>query len=159
MKTLVVYDSMYGNTRMIAQAITDAIPDDVRMVHVNELDASQLRDCDLLIVGAPTHGAAPSEAVKELLQQIEASSLAGIKVAAFDTRLAWGFLRLFGFAAPKITQSLKKKGGEVVCAAEGFIVVGSEGPLKEGEVARAAAWAKEITAQVERKTALSPVSF
>jgi len=153
MNTLVIYDSLYGNTRIIAQAITDAIPGDVKMVHVNEVNASQLSIYDLLIVGAPTHGGRASEAVSSLLGQIEAAALIGVKVAAFDTRLTWWWLRLFGFAAPKIARSLIKKGGELVGAAEGFFVTGGEGPLQDGEVERAAAWAKEIlnSLQVVRK--------
>lgn len=159
MKTLVVYDSLYGNTRIIAQAIAGAMPGDVQMVHVKELDVSQLRGYDLLIVGAPTHGGRPSDAVKGLLQRLSATSLAGIKVAAFDTRLPWGILRLFGFAAPKIARGLKKKGGQLVCAAAGFLVVGSEGPLQEGEAARAAAWAKEIVALVAPETPVASLAF
>ena len=38
MKTLVVYDSLYGNTRTIAQAITDAIPGEVNLVHIGEVE-------------------------------------------------------------------------------------------------------------------------
>jgi hypothetical protein len=58
-------------------------------------------------------------------------------------------LRLVGFAAPKIAKSLEKKGGTLVCAGEGFFVTGSKGPLKEGEVERAAAWAKEIVGLID----------
>ena len=158
MKTLVIYDSLYGNTRIIAQAITDAIPGDVKMVHVNEVNASQLSIYDLLIVGAPTHGGRASEAVSSLLGQIEAAALIGVKVAAFDTRLTWWWLRLFGFAAPKIAMTLKKKGGTLIGTPEGFFVTGGEGPLQDGEVERAAAWAREITALVESATTFSRVA-
>ena len=109
MKTLVVYDSLYGNTRTIAQAITDAIPGEVNLVHIGEVNASKLSIYDLLIVGAPTHGGGASEAVRNLLERIESPALAGTKVAAFDTRLTWRFLRLFGFAAPKIARSLRER--------------------------------------------------
>jgi flavodoxin len=158
MNTLVIYDSLYGNTRIIAQAITDAIPGDVKMVHVNEVNASQLSIYDLLIVGAPTHGGRASEAVSSLLGRIEAAALIGVKVTAFDTRLTWWWLRLFGFAAPKIAMTLKKKGGTLIGTPEGFFVTGGEGPLQDGEVERAAAWAREITALVESATTFSRVA-
>jgi flavodoxin len=157
MNTLVIYDSLYGNTRIIAQAITDAIPGDVKMVHVNEVNASQLGIYDLLIVGAPTHGGRASEAVSSLLGRIEAAALIGVKVTAFDTRLTWWWLRLFGFAAPKIAMTLKKKGGTLIGTPEGFFVTGGEGPLQDGEVERAAAWAREIAALVEGATTFSRV--
>jgi flavodoxin len=149
MKTLVIYDSLYGNTKIIAQAIGDAIPGEVRMLQAGEVNASELGACDLLIVGAPTHGGGPSDPAKELFKKVQASALTSVKVAAFDTRHTARLLRLVGYAAPKIAQSLEKKGGKLVCAAEGFFVTGTKGPLKEGEVERAAAWAQEIVGLVD----------
>ena len=55
MKTLVVYDSLYGNTKAVAQAIGEALPGEVTVVHVGEASASGLNAHDLLVVGAPTH--------------------------------------------------------------------------------------------------------
>lgn len=149
MKTLVVYDSLYGNTRTIAQAIADAIPGDVKLLHAGDVDASELGASDLLIVGAPTHGGRASEPAGDLLERIQAPALAGTQVAAFDTRLTWWWLRVFGFAAPRIARSLEKKGGTLVVEPEGFFVSGSEGPLEEGEVERAGAWATTIAAKLQ----------
>jgi flavodoxin I len=144
MKTLVVYDSLYGNTRTIAQAIGDAIPGEVEVLQVGEVDVSTLAAYGQLIVGAPTHGARPSPHVREFLDQIQAPALEGMNVAGFDTRLTNRLILMFGTAAPKITTALKKKGGKLVGAPEGFSVTGGEGPLKEGEIERAAAWAKGL---------------
>ncbi|MEJ2736165.1 MAG: hypothetical protein P8189_21795 [Anaerolineae bacterium] len=41
MKTLVVYDSVYGNTKTIAQSIGDAIPGEVTVVHVGDATAKR----------------------------------------------------------------------------------------------------------------------
>ena len=144
MNTLVIYDSLYGNTNTIAQTIADAIPGEVKMLHVKDVNVSELGGYDLLIVGAPTHGAKPSDAVSDMLQNIETSTLEGTKVAAFDTRLTNKWILIFGTAAPKIAKSLKNKGGTLVVEGEGFFVTGGEGPLQEGEIERAEAWAKEI---------------
>jgi hypothetical protein len=48
----------------------------------------------------------------------------------------------FGYAAPRIARSLEEHGGNLVTEPEGFVVIGIKGPLKEGELARAANWAK-----------------
>jgi hypothetical protein len=59
------------------------------------------------------------------------------------------FVRLFGskaYAARRIADGLKKKGGELVVPPEGFYVEGTEGPLTEGELERAAYWAEQIIA-------------
>lgn len=149
MKTLVVYDSLYGNTRTIAEAIAGAIPGEVKLAHAGEVDASSLGEYDLLVAGAPTHGGRASEPFQELLKQVPASALGGVNVATFDTRLTWWWIRPFGFAAPKIARSLEKKGGTLLRSGEGFFVTGGEGPLKDGEVERAAAWARDVVAQTE----------
>jgi len=65
-------------------------------------------------------------------------------VAAFDTRLTSKFVRIFGYAAVRIADSLKRNGGTLIASTEGFFVKGKEGPLKEGELERATRWAKEI---------------
>ena len=144
MKTLVVYDSVYGHTKTIAQTIGDAIPGEVEVLHAKEANASKLGAYDLLIVGAPTHGARPSPDAKAFLDQIQPFTLKGMNVAAFDTRMTNKLITLFGVAAPKIAKALQEQGGTLVGSPEGFFVTGGEGPLKKGEVERAAAWAKGL---------------
>jgi flavodoxin I len=144
MKTLVVYDSLHGNTEKIAQAIGDAISGEVGVLRVGEVDVSRLKDFDLLLVGAPTHGGRASPPMREFLDRIQAPALEGINVAAFDTRLTTRWVKIFGYAAGRIAKSLKEKGGTLVGSPEAFYVQGSEGPLREGELERAAAWAKKI---------------
>jgi flavodoxin len=148
MNTLVVYDSRFGNTKIIAEAIANAIPSNVRVLHANEVMASELDNYDLLIVGAPTHGGRPSEPAGEMLSKIQKSALLGVRVAAFDTRIPSNWVKIFGFAAPRIAKKLSERGGTLVVEPEGFFVVDGEGPLAEGEVERAAAWAQEIVARV-----------
>ena len=144
MKTLVVYDSVYGNTKTIAEAIAGAIPGDVQLLAAGGADASNLQAGDLLIVGAPTQGGRPTEAAQRFLDGISTQALAGVRVAGFDTRLSARWVRIFGYAGPKIAAALKDKGGTPVGSAGGFCVTGKEGPLAEGEVERAAAWAREV---------------
>lgn len=144
MKILVVYDSLYGNTEKIAQAIGAALSGEVKVSRVGEVDPSELNMLDLLFVGAPTHGGRPSPPMREFLDKVQAGGLKGVKAAAFDTRIAKKWAGIFGFAAGRIAKSLKGKGGTLVGSPEGFFVEGTEGPLGEGELERATAWAKEI---------------
>jgi flavodoxin I len=148
MKTLVLYDSVYGNTEIIARAIGDAIPGEVQVLRVGQVNAGDWETVDLLIIGSPTHGALPTEAVQNLIERIGPPAREGVKAATFDTRLTWGFLeRWGGFAAPKMADTLKEKGWMLAGAPGGFFVRGlKKGPLKRGEVDRAAAWAKGLVA-------------
>ena len=144
MKTLVVYDSLYGNTKAVAQAIGGAVPGEVELLYVKEADTSGLEAYDLLVVGAPTHGAKPSPDMQAFLDQIGAQALEGVKVSAFDTRMTVKLITIFGTAAPKIAKALVEKGGIQVGEPTGFFVKGGEGPLKDGEIERAAAWARGL---------------
>jgi flavodoxin len=144
MKTLVIYDSRYGNTKSVAKAIGNAIPGEVDLRHVEETTASELGDYDLLVVGAPTHGGRASDGVRELLDQVPPPALAGVWVAGFDTRMTHPIIRLFGGAASKITRVLEQKGGMLAGPPAAFWVTGGEGPLREGELERAGDWAEGL---------------
>jgi len=148
MKTLVVYDSVYGNTEKVAQAIGDAIPGEVQVLRVGQVQVSELETYDLLIIGSPTHGALPTPAMRELLEKIGPPAREGARAATFDTRLTWRFLEKWGgFAASKIADTLQEKGWTIVGAPGGFFVRGlKRGPLKRGELDRAATWARSLAA-------------
>src|SRR5271165_1319565 len=58
MRALIVYESLYGNTHIIANSIAEGLRDkacDVEVVPVTRAAAEMARDTDLLIVGGPTH--------------------------------------------------------------------------------------------------------
>ena len=65
-------------------------------------------------------------------------------MAAFDTRIPTKLVAIFGYAAGKIAGRLKGMGGTLIVSPEGLFVKGTEGRLIEGEVERAAGWAKEM---------------
>jgi flavodoxin len=142
MNALVVYDSTHGNTAKIAQAIGEAIGGQI--LQVGEVNPAGLQGFDLLIVGSPTHGGWFTEGIRDLLEASPA--LEGAYVAAFDTRTVsiWNRILPFGYAAPRIAQSMERKGGTLLAPPEGFAVLCIKGPIKDGELARAADWAKGI---------------
>ena len=144
MKTLVVYDSEHGNTEKIARSIGDAITGEVKVLRVGEVSSSELETFDLLIVGSPTHGGRPTQAIQDFIKKVSVTVFEGTNIAAFDTRLSTRLVGIFGYAAGRIAGSLERKCGALIVSPEGFFVKGREGPLKEGEVERAVGWAKEI---------------
>jgi len=148
MHTVIVFDSDYGNTREIVEAIaTDlrtAGPVDVAKVRTRAA-AGTPSDMDLLIVGSPTHMRRLSAPMRGYLQQLPAKSLAGVEAAAFDTR-AQGWKLLTGAASGGIARQLQKHGAHLLVRPESFQVTAKEGPLADGEVAHAHTWARHILA-------------
>jgi flavodoxin I len=150
MDILVIYDSTYGNTKEIAQAIADALAEaaSVRLLRANKVQPSDLQGVDLLVLGCPTHRQRPTSAIQAFLESIPATSLSEISAAAFDTRYHKPRL-LTGSAARRVAKHLRKAGASVEVPAQSFFVVSREGPLEEGELERAAAWARQILDKLE----------
>lgn len=153
MKALVVYESFFGNTQKIAEAVGKGIQNyEVQVLNVKDFKNEMLDGVDLLIIGSATRAFRPCELTKAMLSSLPKDSLKGIKVAAFDTRAnvkkGPGILKvlakLFGYAAEPINKSLIKNGGQSTINPNGFFVVESEGPLADGELERATKWAQDI---------------
>jgi flavodoxin len=144
MAAWVVYESVHGNTEKIARAIGGALGAKARVLRAAEADPAQMAGVDLLLVGSPTYGGRPVPGVKEFLGKLAGRSLAGVRVAAFDTRLKAKFARIFGHASDKILAALVGSGAAQAKGPEGFFVKGSSGPLVDGEEQRAAEWARSL---------------
>jgi hypothetical protein len=74
--------------------------------------------------------------------------LQGISIACFDTRFRkarW----LTGSAAGVMARILGRAGITLLIPPESFFVVGTEGPLCDGELERAAAWARMLCTRIE----------
>jgi flavodoxin I len=153
MNILVVYDSYFGNTEKVANAIAEAMGEGAGFVRAADASNEQLKGLDYLFVGSPTRAFKATKAVTDFLNKLPSGALSGVKVAAFDTRMDTKMVNnkvltfmvgIFGYATKPIADRLQKKGGVLVAEPEGFIVLDSEGPMKEGELERAAAWAQKI---------------
>jgi hypothetical protein len=176
---LVVYESMYGNTREIAEAIVAGLREgmDAKAVPVHLADAADVDDADLLVVGGPTHvhGMASATSRKGAIQaakedgiELDASAHAeptlrawlaerggdGRQAAAFDTRIDRSPL-LTGSAARGIAKRLRRRGYVLATDSNSFFVDDSEGPLADGEVERARKWGAGLARLAAREAAAS----
>lgn len=76
MKTLVIYDSNFGNTKKVADAIAETIQG--KSVSVREISREMLDKVELLIVGSPINAWRATEKVREFLNAIPQGSLVGV---------------------------------------------------------------------------------
>jgi len=164
MKTVIVYESMFGNTEQIAGRVADGLAQpgvDIALRDVRDVGPDDLAGSELLVVGAPTHafslsrqstredavrqGADPSRAgfgVREWLNTLDAAlpATAGRpRVAIFDTRVE-KVRRLPGSAAKRAAKELRGKGFEVLDRPSSFYVTDTKGPITQGESDRAREW-------------------
>lgn len=171
MRALIVYESMFGNTRALANAVAEGLAAGATtsVVPVTEAPAVVGPDVDLLVVGGPTHalslsrpatradavaqGAAPVTSVQRGIREWLADvTFAGdVAVAAFDTRVG----HVPGSAARAALRRLRRRGGTVVGRTASFAVSATPGPLADGELERARDWGALLAAVVAgRRTRL-----
>lgn len=149
-KTLIIYDSLYGNTEKIAKRIQKNISGSV-LKHINSVKNKEIAKYDLIILGCPTQGGRPTSDISYFLEN-NSASLNGKQVAVFDTRfdikdlsfLLKLLVRSIDYAAPKLAQIVINNNGKLASEPIGFYVSSKTGPLKQGEMTRAAIWAKKI---------------
>lgn len=168
MRTLVVYESMYGNTHTIAEAIADGIraSSEVKVVPVAQATAELAHWADLLVVGGPTHAHGMTSSgsrtsartatekpdaalkldkdagpgVRDWLDALESGD--GKPAAAFDTRIK-GPAILTGRASSGIAKSLRQHGFALKSEPESFLV-DLHTELVAGEIDRAKAWGTRL---------------
>ncbi|HWU23974.1 MAG TPA: flavodoxin domain-containing protein [Nocardioides sp.] len=162
MKAYVIYESAFGNTRQLAEAIAAGLGDAVT-VDVRDVDTEQLADSDLVVLGGPTHAFSMSRPAtrREALHQggIASDEQRGIReviahlapkvetpVATFDSRI-YKSRKLPGSAARAASHALRRRHRARVVAEESFYVEDTTGPLVEGELERAESWGRELAAR------------
>jgi hypothetical protein len=171
MKTLIVYESGFGNTAAVADRIAEGLGDvagtDVAVVPVAEAPTSIDPDLTLVVVGGPTHafsmsrestrrdgvkqgGHDPGTGIREWLGELSVPY--GQRFACFDTRV--GKVRhLPGSAARSAARLVRhRKLGRLVDV-RSFFVGDVAGPLLDGELDRARAWGSELAAKLDAPAA------
>jgi len=164
MKALVVVESVFGNTREVADAVARGLARTGEVETVEAGDAPRhLTGVDLLVAGGPTHafgltspasrraaaeqsGGAitePGPGLREWLTGLEPG--AGLACATFDTRIGRPWVP--GSAAAKAARALRRKGYRTIEHPRTFRVGGTRGPLVVGETARAEQWGAELAAR------------
>ena len=172
MNALVVFESMWGNTEKVAQAVTAGLAKsmEVTTVDVSRAPSEVGAEFGLIVAGGPTHafsmsrartradaysrGAAHGDAgvgLRDWLDRLPSQPHAQ-PVATFDTRVST-VRHLPGSAAKAAAKTVRRHGYDLVGHPESFYVHDSEGPLLDGELARATAWGRELAAAVTTTTA------
>jgi flavodoxin len=159
-KSVVVYESLWGNTAAVARAVADVLGPKARALSTAEADAAALEGAGLIVAGAPVLGfKLPTEKMREAVRAnpgkapappdlshpsmrawLEALPAGVGRGAAFNTQVRGPF----GHAAPEIAAALERAGYAPLAEPAAFVVKGKFGPLKDGELERARQWGAEL---------------
>jgi len=156
MNTLILFDSQYGNTELVARVIADLLETggETRVERISDASAGDLHGIDLLILGCPTQAWQMTPATKSFLSRLPSEPLPQLAVACFDTRIDKPRL-ITGSAAFRIAARLRRVGVNLIAPPENFLVTGTEGPLAEGELEHAIAWAHDLVHSVHAQRTIS----
>jgi hypothetical protein len=166
MKAVVVYESHWGNTELVARAIAEGIGQEARALTTDEATGPAMAGVELIAAGAPVIAfALPRDGVqRQLAADVKAprpadvshpllrSWLDGLPAgrgwgAAFETRVWWSLRGATG----TIESRLKQAGYRRLARSERFIVSGGYGPLRKGELERAHGWGAALAAALAEK--------
>ena len=179
MRAVIVYESMYGNTHLVADAVGTGLRAafEVGVVPVSQASPLVIADADLVVVGGPTHAhgmsrtatrkAAVEAAGKPVSPlRVEPDALGPglrdwfgslghypVKAAAFDTRFH-GPAALTGRASKGLTRLLRAHGFDVIAEPESFLVT-KQDRLEPQETARARDWGTQLAAAIAPRQAPS----
>jgi hypothetical protein len=163
MRALIVYESMFGNTRDVAKAIAEGLAEYVAtdVVEVGDAPTEPSADVDLLVVGGPTHvlGLARPKTRADAATKTDAPLVSrgdGLRewlaalpqtgqprrAAAFDTRIDVRWLP--GSAARGVAKRLRRRGYRLISPAHSYYVADMTGPLADRELERARTWGRRL---------------
>jgi hypothetical protein len=161
MNVVVVYESHWGNTAAVARAIADGFGPAARVLTTDEASSTTVAEADLIIAGAPvmafslpndkmlaslahdTKAPTPPDLSHVSMRSwLDALPAGHGRSVEFETGLRWSP----GGATGAIGHKLEQAGFRRLAKARRFVVKGSYGPLREGELQRAQEWGSELAA-------------
>jgi len=156
-KGIVVYDTSYGNTKTIAETITETLKEcgvEVDLFDVKNVKKLTAKDYNFLVLGSPTRFGTTSFAVRGFLGKVKSEEWMNKPFAAFDTENPENIEKARAekkewSAGEKIAEKLRDKKMNQLLPVLKALVFGQKGPLKEGEIDRTKEYAREISAKLK----------
>ena len=150
-KVIVVYESKYGNTKLVAETIIEGMREvsgiEPVLNELKELNLNQLIECDAIVAGSPNHIGNATSGIRKFIDKLGKLKLEGKLVAVFDTYLGGDFEK----AVKKMEKRISEKSPGLKLAAHGLSirVEGMKGPIAEGELPKCKEFGVKIATQIK----------
>jgi len=146
-KVFVVYDTKYGNTKLVAEKIVEGMREvegiETAISDVEEVDLEKVADYDAILIGSPNHWGGPARAITKFIDKLGKLDLKAKWIAVFDTNLG-------GNQLEKAVKKMEKRIGEKIPGLKLIVpglsikVGGMEGPIVEGELPKCKEFGNKI---------------
>jgi len=150
-KVIVVYESKYGNTKRVAEAIIEGINEvasiETSLKELKEVNLKDVSDYDAILIGSPNHLGGPTRGIKGFIDELGKLQLKGKMFAVFDTYLGKDFEK----AVKKMEERINEKipGMKQIASGLSIKVRGMKGPIVDGELPKCREFGKKIATQLK----------
>ena len=150
-KVIVVYESVFGNTRVVAESIIEGMREvsgiETTLSKPKEVDLNQITEYDAILVGSPNHIGGATWGIRRFINKLGKIKLEGKLAAVFDTYVGKDFEK----AVKKMEKQIREKVPGLKLAAPGLSikVKGLRGPIAQGELPKCKEFGTKIAIQIK----------
>lgn len=150
-KVIVIYESRYGNTKLVAETIVEGVREvsgvETVLNELKEVDLNQLAEFDGILVGSPNHIGGATRSIRKFIDELGKLNLEGKLAAVFDTYIGKDFEK----AVRKMEKQISEKVPDLKLVAPGLSirVAGMKGPIVEGELPKCKEFGVKIATQLK----------
>ncbi len=149
-KAMIIYDSKYGNTRLVAETIAEAmgeVPEvEATVRDVKVVDLTQVTDSDAILVGSPNHIGKATRRIRKFIDSLGEADLKGKLAAVFDTYIGKDFEKAVKKMEEQITAGVPDL--KLVTPGLSIRVTGMKGPVAEEELPKCREFGSRIANEI-----------
>jgi len=149
-KAMIIYDSKYGNTRLVAETIAEAMEEgtevEATVREVKMADLTQVTDSDAILIGSPNHIGKATRRIRKFIDRLGEADLKGKLAAVFDTYVGGDFEK----AMKKMEKQIAENAPDLKLVAPGLSirVAGMKGPVAEEELPRCREFGSKVANEI-----------
>jgi flavorubredoxin len=150
-KVIVVYESKYGNTKLVAETIIEGMRQvkgiEAFLSEVKEVDINQIPSYDAILIGSPNHIGGPTRGIKKFIDKLGKLNLGEKWFAVFDTYFGKDFEK----AVKKMEKRINEKvpGLKMITPELSIRVQGMKDPIAEAELPKCKEFGKKLATQIK----------
>ncbi|MGQ9625252.1 MAG: flavodoxin domain-containing protein [Candidatus Bathycorpusculaceae bacterium] len=150
-KVFVVYDTKYGNTKLVAETIVEGMREvegiETAISDVEEVDLEGVADYDAILIGSPNHWGGPVGGIKKLIDELGKLDLKAKWVAVFDTYIKGDFEKAVKKMEKRINEKVPRL--KLIVPGQSIKVGDMKGPIVDGELPKCREFGKKIATQLK----------
>jgi menaquinone-dependent protoporphyrinogen IX oxidase len=149
-KVFVVYDTKYGNTKLVAEKIVEGMREveglETTISDVEEVAFEDVANSDAVLIGSPNHVGRPARGIEDFIDKLGKLDLKTKWVAVFDTHMAQD-MRAHTQMEKRISEKVPSL--KLITPGLSIKVDGMKGPIADGELPKCVDFGKKIATQLK----------